>query len=68
MSESKEVIATSENIDQLFDGVLIHCEDIGGKYEVPGWKCKACGWTIGSVGLPPPHICKTVEVNDAQRR
>lgn len=57
----KRVEATESNIDELFHGVMIDVEDIGGKYSVPGWKCRACGWTVGSQGLPPWHNCPDTE-------
>jgi hypothetical protein len=60
-----KIIATTENVDQLFEGVMIpreHTEEpytnaIYTRQPTPGWKCKACGWTIGSEALPPSHYC-----------
>ncbi len=43
------------NIDKLFEGIMIPSTDKPSGH--PGWKCKECGWTIGSIGLPPSHIC-----------
>ena len=47
-----KIIATTENVDQLFEGVMIpreHTEEpytnaIYTRQPTPGWKCKACGW------------------------
>ena len=51
--------ATTENIDTLFEGILIYLSDIGCEsYTVPGWECKKCGWRIGSAELPPDHNCE----------
>ena len=53
-----KVTATSENVDGLFEGVMLAVSDIGcDSYSVPGWRCRRCGWTIGSQGLPPSHEC-----------
>ena len=44
------------NIDELFEGVMIP----GGADKpsgYPGWRCRGCGWTVGSIGLPPTHNC-----------
>jgi len=54
-------VATSDNIDELFEGVMIAVSDFGRLYSVPGWRCKTCGWTIGSEGLPPSHDCAVTE-------
>ena len=52
------VAITTENVADYFDGVMIEVRDFpSGTHGVPGWKCKACGWTVGTVGLPPPHDC-----------
>lgn len=48
---------TTETVAQYFDGVMITCHDPEGKHTVPGWRCRACGWTIGTLGLPPAHEC-----------
>lgn len=44
-----------------FEGVMIDVsgEPFGLPHSVPGWKCKACGWTVGCSGEPPPHECPT---------
>ena len=49
---------TEENVGDYFDGVMIPVRDpICGDHQVPGWKCKSCGWTIGARLLPPAHHC-----------
>lgn len=58
------VEATEQNVGDLFDGVMIPVEDIAGKYQVPGWRCKRCGWTVGAKWLPPSHECE--EGSDAE--
>lgn len=57
---SEWIRPTWENVDGLFDGVMIPVVDpapISLAYQVPGWKCKGCGWTVGARGLPPTHHC-----------
>lgn len=51
------VVATRANIDELFEGVMIPVQEPGYEARKPGWKCRACGFTVGSIGLPPAHIC-----------
>lgn len=46
-----------ETVADHFEGILIPVEDIGGKYNVPGWQCIHCGWKVGASGLPPAHYC-----------
>lgn len=53
-----------ESIDALFEGVLIPVHDIGGDYSVPGWRCRACGWTVGAQGLPGGHECVDEALKD----
>lgn len=47
------VEASRHTVGDLFEGVMIPV------YEgaVPGWRCRACGWTIGTRGVPPVHAC-----------
>lgn len=52
------VKVTKETIDDVFEGVMIDVKDpFVGPYSVPGWRCRACGWTVGSEDLPPSHEC-----------
>lgn len=52
------VKATDENLGDLFEGVMIEVTDpFIPDYRVPGWKCKKCGWIIGTLRLPPGHTC-----------
>lgn len=51
-------VNNGKELDQYFDGVMIEIYDWDiGYHSVPGWKCKACGWQVGSIGLPPAHNC-----------
>lgn len=55
--------ATRENVDELFEGIIISYEDMfTGLRRVPGWQCRQCGWKVGTVDLPPMHECKAEEV------
>ncbi len=57
-NESRVVRATDDTLDELFQGVMIECYDWDvGNHRVPGWQCKKCGWRVGTIGLPPSHIC-----------
>ena len=48
-------LAVGEN----WEGIMIEyteCDFPGAepyKRAVPGWKCKRCGWRLGTAGLPP---------------
>lgn len=53
--------ATTRDVGDYFIGVLIPVRDIAGRYNVPGWRCRGCGWTVGSTGYPPDHKCETVD-------
>lgn len=49
---------TDEELTEHFDGYMIPLNDWDvGDYQVPGWKCKHCGWIIGTSGYPPGHNC-----------
>jgi hypothetical protein len=51
-------VTTDDQLDTHFDGVMIPVSDpFVGSYQVPGWKCKECGWVIGTIGYPPSHQC-----------
>jgi len=50
-------VSNADELDANFIGVMIPVEDIAGKYHVPGWECKHCGWVVGSKGFPPSHTC-----------
>lgn len=52
---------TFENVDSLFEGILIRVVDPEVTHNVPGWRCRSCGWTVGTMGLPPWHQCRTSE-------
>ena len=61
-------MASDQNQEQYlagFEGVLIEVSDepvFELRYSVPGWKCKACGWVVGSRGYPPAHECPTAGI------
>ena len=57
-----------DDIDKSFEGIMIDVEDIVGKYFVPGWKCKVCGWKVGTKRLPPSHTCPDDGEKQKQRR
>ena len=62
------VIATRENVGDLFKGIMIECSDIGAeRYSVPGWQCYRCGWRIGTSRLPPAHDCPDDGIQQAER-
>lgn len=50
---------TADTVDIFFEGETIPLQDVGGDHagRFPAWKCRACGWTIGVLGLPPSHNC-----------
>lgn len=50
-------VESDDELDKYFEGVVFPVEDIAGRYFVPGWKCKECGWTIGTINYPPRHSC-----------
>lgn len=50
-------VSDSERLNYYFEGIMIPVEDIAGKYWVPGWQCRRCGWATGSEGYPPEHKC-----------
>lgn len=51
-------VTNDDELDRHFEGVMIDVSDpFVGSYRVPGWKCRHCGWTVGSVGYPPSHVC-----------
>lgn len=56
MSETLRV-ENDDDLNNFFIGVEIPVEDIAGRYRVPGWQCRLCGWTIGARGYPPAHNC-----------
>lgn len=62
-----QTTTTEGNILDNFDGVVIPVEDIAGKYQVPGWKCRECGWTVGTMHFPIAHNCPE-DGNWQQRR
>lgn len=63
------ITATSENVGDLFDGVMLTVDDFpSGKQHIPGWRCKACGWTCGTVGLPFPHECTADQPSDIKEK
>lgn len=60
---------TDDELVAWFDGIMIPVEDIAGKYRVPGWRCKACGWAVGALGYPPSHQCpEDGDAQEARRR
>lgn len=64
----RTVRVTEETLADHFEGVMIPVRDWDGStHSVPGWRCKACGWTVGTSGLPPAHTCPpmTEAENDA---
>lgn len=53
-------ITNDEQLRKHFEGILIRVTDpppLDLSYNVPGWKCKTCGWQVGSSGYPPSHEC-----------
>ena len=49
---------TENALNELFEGVMLQINDpFIGLTNRPGWKCKKCGWEIGSIGFPPAHDC-----------
>ena len=48
---------TDETVADHFDGILIECNNVLGRYKIPGWKCQRCGWIIATSELPPEHWC-----------
>lgn len=49
---------TDENIGEHFEGIMIPLTDpFEDKHWVPGWKCRHCGWRVGTCGLPRAHDC-----------
>jgi len=57
-------VTNDDELIEHFEGILIPAEDIAGKYQVPGWKCKSCGWAVGTIRYPPGHHCP----EDGQRQ
>lgn len=55
------VEATRENVGELFDGVLVTIDEIFYKASKPGWKCRKCGWTCVTQGLPWRHDCQPAD-------
>lgn len=54
----KIFITTDDELDANFEGFMIPVYDWDvGNYQVPGWKCKHCGWIVGTQGYPPSHTC-----------
>jgi len=55
-------VTTDDGLDEHFEGVMIDAEDpFIGKIRVPGWKCRHCGWTVGTISYPPSHDCPGIE-------
>ena len=54
-------MSVPEWVKNNWDGIMIRVENeafTGLSYSVPGWKCRHCGWKIGSLRGPPktcPH-------------
>lgn len=50
---------SAASLDAAWEGVLVTYTERdapgGAPYQrqVPGWKCRACGWTLGTSRLPP---------------
>ncbi|GMV17931.1 MAG: hypothetical protein AMXMBFR56_61550 [Polyangiaceae bacterium] len=46
-------------LDEAWEGVMLtytECDFPGAEprqRSVPGWKCRSCGWQLGTSGLPP---------------
>jgi hypothetical protein len=60
--------ANDVNVDALFEGVMIPVDDGFDRYWLPGWKCRMCGWRVGSRDLPPWHDCPSDGQKQAARR
>ena len=71
-SVSERVRVTESDIDDFFEGIMITINDWDiGEHRVPGWKCKRCGWRVGSQDLPPSHECPLdgiIQENERRRR
>ena len=66
---SERIVATEENLRDLFEGVTIEFEPFWDeKGSCPGWECKACGWRVGAQGLPPAHYCPEDGLSQRERK
>ena len=55
-------VTTDDELDEHFEGVMIDVEEpFIGSVRVPGWKCRHCGWTVGTIDYPPSHDCPGIE-------
>ena len=57
MMMAKTINVDRYNVAGYFDGVLLKAHDPEVTHDVPGWRCRACGWQIGCEDLPPSHLC-----------
>ena len=49
--------AKPETLDGMFERVTRPYYYMSMLHFVPGWRCRACGWTVETEGLPPGHDC-----------
>jgi len=51
-------VTTDDELDAHFEGVMIEVDEpFIGKCYKPGWKCRHCGWMVGTISYPPSHDC-----------
>lgn len=51
------VKVTSDDLDDVFEGVIVEVNEISYLARKPGWKCRKCGWIAVTQGLPWGHDC-----------
>lgn len=62
--DCQNYIPIGRTLDEAWEGVMItYTEhdvpgDEGYQRSVPGWKCRHCGWQLGTAGLPPVQCSK----------
>ncbi len=63
------VRVTWDDVCEYFEGVMIEAVDpFIGKFQVPGWECKTCGWRVGTLNAPPSHDCPSEGRKQKEKR